>query len=426
MGNKLFSLSNRWLRVLFICLFTNFCYIFIYSQHLSFKGIPIDGTIKSFQNKLAAKGFVYDAPRSKNAPAGERIFKGKQNGYEASLSVFYNRKNNNVYEVELSLESDDINVIQSMLDKTRDKIEKGYTYFPEHDVDDGRNLHYRYHILSKGINALPIGVIHVRPTYAYLFDDAGHNVGTLYVLQLNFEDKQNVSQLTPSVTKPEGSKDLYVNDPEKFYKYIVWSNEFKKAGDLDKQIDYLMSALNYYKYNCVPSGANITEEQIENEIILAQSNCVGKIPNWAVGKTANVYKCFDNQTNKWYYTFASNLGVIRVYTDEIQSYIENMRKVKDIFMSKIHECANTELREYWYEEVQSPLIINYGEDTIRGPYGFGDYIWGKKNILLRFEKAKTGIYIQLSSTDKSYMPIMTFGNPQELEQHINFLQSLLE
>lgn len=414
------------LRCLLIIVSLMFTVVICSAQHMSFLGIPINGSLSSFQNKLANKGFKYNQTESRLAPSGERVFSGTWKGHKALVSVFYNRKTNNVYEVELSIESDDINVIQSMLDKTRKEIEKDYAYFAEHDVEDGRNLHYRYHILPQSTNADPIGTIHVKPTYAYLFDNGGHNVGTVYVLQLNYEDKQNVSLLTPSVTKPRAEKWVYEQDPEKFFKYLVWANEFKKAGDLDKQIDYLESALNYFKYNCVPSGATITEEQIDNEILTAQKKCVGKVPNWASNKTANVYKCFDNTRDKWFYTFASNLGLIRVYIDELEEYTQNMRKVKEIFMTKIYDNANKELREFWHEEEKSPLVVNYGEDTMRGKYGFGDYVWGKKNIVLRFEKSNTGIYIQLSPTDKSYMPMMTFGNIQELEQHINFFQSLMD
>lgn len=418
MINKLRSL----LIIVFLVFLGNICC----AQHISFLGIPINGSLTSFQNKLANKGFKYNLQESRLAPSGERVFSGTWNGYNATVSVFYNRKTYNVYEVELSIKSDDINVIQSMLDKIRNEIERYYAYFPEHDVEDGRHLHYRYHILSKGANTEQVGTIHVKPTYAYLFDNAGYNVGTVYVLQLNYEDKQNVSLLTPSVTKPKAEKWVYEQDPEKFYKYIVWANEFKKAGDLDKQIDYLESALNYFKYNCVPSGASISEEQIENEILSARHYCIGKIPNWVGNKNTSVYKCFDNLTNQWYYTFTSNMGLIRIYTHELNNYTQNMRNIKELFMGKIHETSDKELREYWNEEEQCPLVVNYGEDTVNGKYGFGNYVWGKINIVLRFEKSNNGIYIQLCPTDKSYMPMMTFGNISELDQHINFFQTLME
>lgn len=414
-------------RYLLIILWFTFNVFICTAQHMSFLDIPINGSLSSFQNKLANKGFKYNQTESRIAPYGERVFTGVLNGHKARISVFYDRKTKNVYEVELSMESDNIHVIQSLFERTLKEIERNYAYFPEHNTDDGRSLHFRYHILSQSSNAEPIGIIHVQPTYAYLFNDAGHHVGTIYVLQLNFEDKQNISLLTPSVTKPKGLKNLCINDPEKFYKYIVWANEFKKVGDLDKQIDYLMYALDYYKFNCVPTGSNITEEQIEYEIKSAQYNLVGKIPIWAGNKTANVYKCFDEMSNRWHYTFASNVGLIRIYNNELDSYIENMRKIHEIFMSKVHECTDKELGEYWRsEEEQSSLVINYGEDTFNGPYGFGDYIFRKENIVLTFGKAKTGIYIALSSPNKPYMGIMTFGSTQELEQHINFLQSLKE
>lgn len=392
-----------------------------YTQHLFFRGIPIDGTIASFQNKLATKGFTLNAAESKKAPAGERVFSGKFNGYLADVSVFYNRKTNLVYEVEVSIYSKNIDVIQSLLDNTLKNIQNKYAYFPEHDEEDGTNLHYRFHILEK---TDPIGTIHVRPTYAYLFDEYGKIAGTEYVLQLNYEDKENVSKLTPSVTKPSASKGLYSNDPEKFYKYIVWATEFKKAGDIDKEIEYLISALNYFKYNCVPSGATVSEDDIESEILSAQNKIVGNIPWWANNKNANVYKCPDNSPEGYFYVFHTNIGLIKIYPSELSIYINNLQIINNIFRTKIFENREKELSEYWREESPSPLVVNYGEDSFHGKYGFGDYHWDKKNITLRFEKANHGIYIQLCPSDESYMPIMTFRDPSDIERHIDVLKSL--
>lgn len=391
-----------------------------HSQHLSFMGIPIDGTIKSFQGKIAAKGFSYDAPGSKIAPAGERKFTGKYNGHKAHLSVFYNRKTDLVYEVEISVLSKKKDDIQSLLYKTMDNINSQYSYIPEHDEKDAKNLHFRFHILDK---SEPTGTIHVQPTYALVFDDYGQVSGTEYLLQLNYEDKANMSKLTPSVTKPTGTKHFFAEQPDIFYKSIVWANEFKKAGDIEKEINYLMTALNYYKFGCVPPQDTVTEDEIETEILSAQNNKVGSVPYWN-NKTTNVYKCSDIY-GSLFYVFSANMGLIKLYKKELSTYITNLSKINDIFRSKIAADKRWDRNEGWREEISSSLVVNYGVDRRQGAYGFGDYHWDRSNIILKLRKGKGGIYVELCSSDQAYMPIMTFGDPAEIDQHINFMKWLL-
>ncbi len=58
-------------------------------QHLKFMGIPLNGTIDSFQRKLAAKGVTVDPERNKYAPFGERDFKGNFTGQPCRILVWY-------------------------------------------------------------------------------------------------------------------------------------------------------------------------------------------------------------------------------------------------------------------------------------------------------------------------------------------------
>ena len=48
----------------------------VYSQHLKFSNIPIDGTISEFQSKLAAKGIKLNRTKSNESPVGQRVFNG--------------------------------------------------------------------------------------------------------------------------------------------------------------------------------------------------------------------------------------------------------------------------------------------------------------------------------------------------------------
>lgn len=70
--------------------------ILCFSQHLSFMGIPINGTITSFQNKLIKKG-IRPSSTNKYLPIGVRQFNGYFTNQNAHIYVFYNNKSKIVY-----------------------------------------------------------------------------------------------------------------------------------------------------------------------------------------------------------------------------------------------------------------------------------------------------------------------------------------
>ena len=76
------------------------------AQHLKFEGIPIDGTISSFQNQLTAKGIKFSGVKSKDAPVGQRIFNGKLYGRNTEITVYYARKSKIVYKVKAEIYSE--------------------------------------------------------------------------------------------------------------------------------------------------------------------------------------------------------------------------------------------------------------------------------------------------------------------------------
>ena len=59
------------------------------AQHLKFMGIPLNGTITEFQQKLAAKGVVHDKAASAMVDKGTRLFKGRFAGSDATIVVWY-------------------------------------------------------------------------------------------------------------------------------------------------------------------------------------------------------------------------------------------------------------------------------------------------------------------------------------------------
>ena len=80
--------------------------ILSYSQtkHLTVLGIPITGSISTFQQKLLAKNYRLDAKENKQLPIGERAFKGRFSGHECSLRAYYFPDDKTVYKVRVSID----------------------------------------------------------------------------------------------------------------------------------------------------------------------------------------------------------------------------------------------------------------------------------------------------------------------------------
>ena len=71
------------------------------NNHLIFNGIPIDGPISRFEQRLAMKGFKPRYDVNKNLPIGERSYKGNYMGYAVDfISVYFSPKTKKVYRVE--------------------------------------------------------------------------------------------------------------------------------------------------------------------------------------------------------------------------------------------------------------------------------------------------------------------------------------
>ena len=74
-----------------------FCFV-AQAKHLEFMGIPITGTITTFQSKLLAKGCSL-AKGNNQLPSGIRAFKGVFAGKDCDIIVWYNHKTKIVYQV---------------------------------------------------------------------------------------------------------------------------------------------------------------------------------------------------------------------------------------------------------------------------------------------------------------------------------------
>lgn len=85
-----------------------FCLMAILSyaqtKHLTIMGIPITGSITTFQQKLAAKNYRVDTKANKELPVGQRAFKGRFSGHECSLIAYYFPDDKNVYRVRVAID----------------------------------------------------------------------------------------------------------------------------------------------------------------------------------------------------------------------------------------------------------------------------------------------------------------------------------
>lgn len=97
-------------------------------------GIPINGTITQFQNKLFKKGFKIH-PLNSIVPSGTRSFSGYFIGKECSLAVYYNKNTQKVYACRVLIyhyteeqQSQSYTDLKNML---TEKYDSSYTVYKE-------------------------------------------------------------------------------------------------------------------------------------------------------------------------------------------------------------------------------------------------------------------------------------------------------
>lgn len=79
------------------------CVLVSAQTHMKFMGIPLDGTIDVFAQKLKAKGITYDADISKKLSPGAKLYTGLFMGENAQFMVMFNAKSRIVYSVVVEL-----------------------------------------------------------------------------------------------------------------------------------------------------------------------------------------------------------------------------------------------------------------------------------------------------------------------------------
>jgi len=97
------------------------------SQHLKFMGIPLNGTISAFHQKLVAKGYKPDVEVNKRSRPGSRYFKGTFFGSEAVVYVYYNPKTKIVYRAKAVLKYTSEGIMQSVYQELKVALGEKYS-----------------------------------------------------------------------------------------------------------------------------------------------------------------------------------------------------------------------------------------------------------------------------------------------------------
>lgn len=154
------------------------------NEHLKFMGIPLTGTINSFQTKLAAKGINYDKVASSQSQSGVRCFKGVFSGENADIFVFYNEKTKVVYRAKAVIDYSKEDLAKQGYSKFSSMLREKYI---TGDVLDSDHNDYPAIIIKVPDSKLEfvIGYISLylsKPSYSFLDDR---------YLHIDYEDFDN-------------------------------------------------------------------------------------------------------------------------------------------------------------------------------------------------------------------------------------------
>ena len=90
------------------------------TEHLKFMGFPLDGTIDSFQSKLATKEVKPNTELNKVIGVGTRAFDGSFAGYESEIYVYYEKRTKTVYRAKACI----INTDKGLFEQTYNELKK--------------------------------------------------------------------------------------------------------------------------------------------------------------------------------------------------------------------------------------------------------------------------------------------------------------
>ena len=111
-------------KLILIAIFSVIC-MSVHAKHLEFMGIPISGTITSFQTKLQAKGCTISKTNNQY-PSGIRVFNGVFAGKDCKILVWYNHRTKQVYKVRAISDCVSSEVAHDTFNYYKDLLNKKY------------------------------------------------------------------------------------------------------------------------------------------------------------------------------------------------------------------------------------------------------------------------------------------------------------
>lgn len=161
-----------------------FCMIVQGQTHMKFMGIPLNGNVELFTQKLKAKGLTCDVAKTKASPSGVKIYKGLFMGEDSEFMIFFNPKDKNVFAVEVSMDYSSYELAITPLANISKQLKKKY---PNSVVDileksDGNAEGFQFYIPDEketkmlGIIFLkmiiPKGVLNKKYSISLFYGDA--------------------------------------------------------------------------------------------------------------------------------------------------------------------------------------------------------------------------------------------------------------
>ena len=104
-----------------------FCMIVQEQTHMKFMGIPLNGNVELFMQKLKAKGLTCDVAKTKASPSGVKIYKGLFMGEDSEFMIFFNPKDKNVFAVEVSPDYSSLELAKTLFANILKQLKEKYS-----------------------------------------------------------------------------------------------------------------------------------------------------------------------------------------------------------------------------------------------------------------------------------------------------------
>ena len=127
---------------------------FAQNEHIKFMGIPLNGTIQQFHQKLVGRGCKHDVKLSGMMAKGTRAFNGSFAGNKATIFVYYDENTNIVYRAKAVIDCSGEGIRDSQFNDIKNLLDTKYgTLLSEKGTHEDYDA-YSYIIFSDNTDKL--------------------------------------------------------------------------------------------------------------------------------------------------------------------------------------------------------------------------------------------------------------------------------